>query len=337
MKLRLGEIAELISGSLHGDPDVVVTGLSRIDNAGSKDLTFLLEPRFQKAVNESGAAAVVTGVMADLKKPYIYVDKPRTAMTLLLSKFAPRGTPLKGIHKTAVVDQGARVTKSTAIGPYAVIGSGSRIGARTAIGAQVYVGEDCEIGNDVVIFPQVAILDRTVIRDRAVIWSGAVIGVDGFGFSTEAGEPTRIPQIGRVVIEEDVEIFANCTVARSTMGDTVIGKNSKLDCLVHVAHNCRVGTNNLLAAATAIAGSTKLGHAVAVGGQVGFGQHLTVGDRSIIMGRSGVTKDIPPHSVVSGFPAQDHKKDLAEQASIRKIPEILERLKRLESAGTDES
>ncbi len=327
MKLKLGEIAKLVSGTLHGDPNVVITGIAPIQAAGSGDITFLLEPKFVKDANTSNAAAVLSGVSGKLEKPFIYVGSPRTAMTLLLSKFAPSETVPKGIHKSAVVDESARLAKSASAGPYVVIEGKTKIGARTTIGAHTFIGADCEIGDDVVIHPRVTILSRTIIRDRVVIWSGTVIGVDGFGFSTESGEPARIPQIGRVVIESDVEIFANCTIARATMGDTVIGKNSKLDCVVHIAHNCRGGNNNLLAAATAIAGSVTLGESVAVGGQAGFAQHVVVGDRSIVMGRAGVTKDVPPHHVVSGFPAQEHKKELELQAAVRHLPEIMERLK----------
>lgn len=327
MKLKLGEIAKLVSGALHGDPNVVISGIASLQSAGDGDITFLLEPKFIKEANSSNAAAVLSGVSGKLEKPYIYVGSPRTAMTLLLSKFAPSETFPKGIHKTAVVDETTRVSKSTSVGPYVVIEGKTKIGARTTIGAHTYIGSDCEIGDDVVIYPRVTILPRTIIRDRVVIWSGTVIGVDGFGFSTESGEPARIPQIGRVVIESDVEIFANCTIARATMGDTVIGKNTKLDCMVHIAHNCRLGNNNLLAAATAIAGSVTFGESVAVGGQAGFAQHVKVGDRSIVMGRAGVTKDVPAHQVVSGFPAQEHKKELELQAAVRHLPDVMEKLK----------
>ncbi len=308
--MKLKKLSELVSGELAGKADTEVRGVAPIETAGAGDLVFVLEDKFLAPALSSQAAAVVAPLGSQLgKKPGLLVKNPRLAMARILPHFAPKPKLKPGIHKSAVVAEDAKIGQRVTIAPFAYIGSG------------------VEIGDDSVIYPSVTIYDNVKIGRRVVIHAGARIGVDGYGFVWDENKHKKIPQIGRVVIEDDVEIFANVTVARATLGATRIGAGTKVDCLTHIAHNCDIGRDCAITALVGFAGSVTFGDHVSVGGMAGFNGHIAVGENTVIMAKSGVTKDIPANSVVSGFPAIDHKKELEIQASLRKLPETLKKLK----------
>lgn len=309
--MKLKKLSEIVSGELAGKPDTEIRGVAPIETAGAGDLVFVLEDKFLAPALSSPAAAVVAPRGASLRdKPGLLVKNPRLAMAQILPHFAPKPKLKPGIHKTAVVSEDAVIGKRVTVAPFVCIGSG------------------VEIGDDSVIYPSVTIYDNVKIGRRAVIHSGARIGVDGYGFVWDEGRHKKIPQIGRVVIEDDVEIFANTCIARAALGATRIGAGTKIDCLTHIAHNCDIGEHCAITALVGFAGSVTFGNHVSVGGMAGFNGHITVGENTVVMAKSGVTKDIPANSVVSGFPAINHRDDLEIQASLRQLPETLKMLKK---------
>ena len=318
--MKLKALGKLVSGKLVGDQDVEIKGVAAIEDAASGDLTFILAPKFLAPALQSKATAFVAYADAKVQgRPAILVNNPRLAMAQLLPEFAPKIIVPKGIHKTAVVPKGCAIGEGVAIGPYVVLGEDVSIGRRTVIQPHTYIGTGSVVGDDCIIHSNVSIYDQTKIGNRVIIHSGTRIGVDGFGFVQQAGKHLKVPQIGYVLIEDDVELFCNITIARGTLGATVIGSGSKIDCLDHIAHNCKIGKDCAFAGVVALAGSVTLKDRVFVGGLVGFNNQVVVGENTIIMGESCVTKDIPPNSVVSGFPAQDHRQEMAFQAALRRL------------------
>jgi len=261
----------------------------------------------------------------------IRVRDAKRALAWLLRKLFKREHPFKeGVSELACVEEGVLLERGVRIAPFSYIGRGSKVGSNTVIYPFVFVGDEVEIGEDCVIYPMVSIREGVKIGNRVIIHSGAVIGSDGYGFIPSEEGAEKIPQVGIVVIEDDVEIGANVTIDRATIGETRIGKGTKIDNLVQVAHNVVVGKDVLIAALCGIAGSSRIGDRVMMGGQVGVKDHVSIGERSVIAGKSGVTKDIPPGSFVSGFPAIDHREDLRIGAFIRRLPELFERVSELE-------
>lgn len=297
----LKDLAELVQGQIIGDPSLKIAGVSSLEDAREGSLVFVLDPKHLPAALKSKASALIVPEKAEVKgKSAIAVKSPRLAMSKILKLSA---LPLEfepGVHPTAVVHPSVKLGKGVSIGPL------------------VYIGRNCVIGDSTTIYPQVTIYQNTSIGKRAVIHSGTRIGVDGFGFAPDGAKFEKIPQIGGVIIGDDVEIFGNVTVARGTLGDTVIKSGTKIDCLSHVAHNCELGENCAVVSLVGFAGSVKMGGHVQVGGQAGFSGHNIIGDNAVIMARAGVTKDIPANSMVSGFPAVDHKEDLKFQAALRR-------------------
>jgi UDP-3-O-[3-hydroxymyristoyl] glucosamine N-acyltransferase len=308
--VKLKKLSELVSGELVGKADTEIRGCAPIEAAGVGDLVFVLEDKFLAPALSSPASAVVAPSGARLGgKPGLLVKNPRLAMAQLLPQFAPKSKRRSGIHKTAVIAENARLGRRVTIYPF------------------VYVGSGVEIGDDSVLYPGVTIYDNVKVGQRVVIHAGARIGVDGFGFVWHQDKYEKVPQVGNVVIEDDVEIYANTCVARATLGTTRIGAGTKIDNLTHIAHNCDIGRNCAITALVGFAGSVNLRDHVSVGGMSGFNGHITVGENTVIMAKSGVTKDLPANSVVSGFPAINHREDLEVQASLRKLPETLKKLK----------
>jgi len=300
--MKLKDLAKAVAGTVVGNEDVNIKSVSPINEAKEGSLVFVLEEKLLGPALKSKASAILTANKFTVKdKAAILVENPRKAMADVLFIFMPKTKAIKGIHKTALLAKTAAVGAGTSIGAYAVI------------------GENVKIGKNCLIHPQVTIYDNTVIGNNVIIHSGTRIGVDGYGFVQEAGEHKKIPQIGNVVIEDDVELFANVCISRATLGSTVIGQGTKIDNLTHVAHNCKIGKHCAVVSLVGFAGSVTLKDHVTVAGQVGFSGHITIGENAIIMARAGVTKDVPPRSVVSGFPAQDHRKEMAYRASLRRL------------------
>ena len=236
------------------------------------------------------------------------------------------------IHPTAVIGAGTEVAPSASIGPYAVLGGGTRVGERARIGAQVVVGAECEVGADAVLHPHVTLYDGVVVGARSVVHSGARLGADGFGFVPEGGGLRKVPQVGGCVIGEDVEIGANTTIARGSIGDTTVGAGTKIDNLVQIGHNCRIGRSVVIVSQVGISGSTRVGDGAVLGGQAGIQGHIEIGAGARIGAQSGVTASVAAGATVSGYPARPHREALRVQAAVFGLPRLLQRLKHLEQA-----
>jgi UDP-3-O-[3-hydroxymyristoyl] glucosamine N-acyltransferase len=309
--VKLKKLAEIVGGEIVASAEVDIRGVAPIEAAGTGDLVFVLEEKFLAPALASPASAVVASAGARVKdKPALLVKNPRLAMAQILPCFAPKSKTKPAIHKTAH------------------IAASSKIGKRVTIYPFVYVGENCEIGDDSILHPSVTLYDGVKLGKRVIIHAGARVGVDGYGFVWEDDKYRKIPQIGKVVIEDDVEIYANTCIARGTLGTTRIGRGSKIDCLTHIAHNCVIGNHVAITALVGFAGSVTLKDRVQVGGMSGFSGHISVGENSVVMAKAGVTKDLPPNSTVSGFPAIDHHKELEIQATLRKLPELVKKFRK---------
>ncbi len=317
-----------------GDGDTVVTGVSGIREAKEGDITFVASERYASLIDETKAsAAVVSGDEEGrgCRIPVIKVKNPDLAFVKIVETFAPKPVKFeKGIHATAVIAGDAEVGEDVSIQPNCVVESGAKIGDGTVLCAGSYVGHYAWVGKSCLIYPAVCVRERCVIGDRVIIHSQTVIGSDGFGYSTIRGVHYKIPQVGIVEIEDDVEIGANVTVDRARFGRTLIKKGAKIDNMVQIAHNVTIGEHCVIAAQCGIAGSTVIGDNVQIGGQAGITGHITIGDNVKIAGKSGVTKDLPDGACVSGFPAQERAKELKDMAALRKLPELLGRMKKLE-------
>ncbi len=336
--LRASEISRVIGGTLEGK-DVEVKGVAPLDLAEEGDISFAWSGSLKEDISASRASVLVVpkGIKRlQTDKTLIRVRDPRRALTLFLKRFFKTEHSLPpGVHELAFVEGDVSLGDDVRVGPFTYIGKGASIGARTVIYPFVFIGKDVKIGEDCVIYSMVSIREGTEIGNRVVIHSGAVIGSDGYGFIPEEKGIEKIPQVGIVVIEDDVEIGANVTIDRATIGETRIGKGTKIDNLVQIAHNVTIGENVLIAALCGIAGSARIGNGVMMGGQAGVSDHVDVGDRSVVAGRSGITKSIPPGSFVSGFPAINHREELKIEALIRRLPELFERVKELERRRMD--
>lgn len=327
----LAELAELTGAELQGDPLWQIEQVSVPQSAGVHDLVFLLDPRWLPAIADSAAQAVLLAPQhwgPELaSKHALLVSDVRPALAGLLRFFHAPLAAQPGIHPTAVIGAHCQIDPSATIGPGCVLEQGVKVGAGVVLKAQVCVGAFAQISADTLIYPQVTLYDQVQIGERVIIHSGSVIGADGYGFYLQDGLHHKIPQVGGVLIEDDVEIGANVTVDRGTVGQTRIGAGSKIDNQVQVGHNVQIGKHCLLVAQVGISGSTVLGDYVTLAGQTGVAGHLQIGDRVVAAGKSGITHDIPAGEKVSGFPAQPHLRELKQQALLRRLPELFKRLR----------
>lgn len=332
MRLTLKEIVERIGGELVGDPDVIITGISGIKEAKEGDITFLANSKYQPLMKITKASAVITSKdVVNKKKTLIRTDNPSLAFSKVIELVAPNGVghPI-GINSTAVISKSAQLGNNVTVGPHAVIEDEVRIGDNTIIYGGCYIGHYAEIGNDCIVYPNVTIRERIQIKNRVIIHSGAVIGSDGFGFATVRGVQKKIPQIGTVLIENDVEIGANVTIDRARFDKTIIGKGTKIDNLVQIAHNVVVGPNCIIVAQAGISGSTTLGEGVILAGQAGIVGHITLGNGAIVAAQAGVTKSVPPNTKVSGYPAKPHAVAKRVNACVQNLPQVYRKIKELE-------
>jgi UDP-3-O-[3-hydroxymyristoyl] glucosamine N-acyltransferase len=263
-------------------------------------------------------------------RPALRTSNPYLALARALAAFHPADRLVPGIHATVVVAADARVDAGASIGPFCVISSGAEIEAGTLLDAQVFVGANVRIGRDCRVFPQVTLREETRLGDRVTVHAGAVIGADGFGYAREGARYVKIPQVGRVILEDDVEIGANVTIDRGALGPTTIGRGTKIDNLVQIAHNVTIGEHSLVVAQVGIAGSTKLGNYVTLGGQVGLSGHLKIGNRVSVAAQSGVMHDIPDGEKWFGYPAQPDRKTKRQILAIQQLPQLLRRVTELE-------
>ncbi len=332
MMLTLAQIADMLQGDLQGDANCTIEGVAGFEAAGPSDITFAASAKFLKQWDRCRAAAVLVPREAPKQLPgnLLRVDNPQLAFNRLVRVFHPRQPPWSGIHPRAFVAPDAVIGDGTAIGPFAVIGAGTTIGKRCILHAHVVIGARVTIGDDTEIFPNVSILDETRIGNRVVIQSGTVIGSDGFGYVREGDVYHKIPHIGYVQIDDDVEIGACNTIDRATFGRTWIQKGVRTDNLVHVAHNVIVGENTLLVAQVGISGSTTIGRNAILAGQAGVSGHLTIGDRAIVGPQAGIAQSVEPGAIVSGSPEMPHSQWLRVQRTLPKLPELAKRITQLE-------
>ena len=346
----VAEIAEMVDGRSNGKKNVEITGASGIREAGEGDLTFVAHPRYMPLVKQTKAAAIMVGKDLDIDESetsaaFIRVDDPEAAFAQVIAQFTGEEMTFEpGIHPAAVIGENVDLGKDVVIQACAVICDGAAVGDNTVIYPGVYVGHYTRIGRRCLIYPGVKIRERITIGSDVIIHSGTVIGSDGFGFSTVKGVHHKIPQLGTVEIEDDVEIGANVTIDRARFDKTHIGKGTKIDNLVQIAHNVWIGEHCLIVAQCGVAGSTRVGNNVVIAAQAGIDGHIEVGDNVIIVGKAGVTKNVPSGTVVSGFPAQVRDKHRREQIHLRRLPEycvrikeLEERLSQLEKAATNHS
>lgn len=329
----VAEIAEAVQGSVHGDPSTVICGIASIEEAKSGDIIFAENHRFLENARASMATAILApqnAITSGDSKVWIGVENPRLAFVRLLDLFAPEQLAPRGVHATAVLGEGVTYGENISIGAQAVLGNNVRLGNDVTIHPLCYVGDDVEIGDGSVLYPNVTVLRGTHLGSRVVLHSGAVLGADGFGFLMVGGRHEKVPQIGTVIVEDDVEIGANSTIDRAKTGATRIGEGTKIDNLVHIAHNCQIGKHCLIVAQVGIAGSTTVGDYSVFAGQSGAADHAKIGARSVIAGRGGVIGEIPEGSFVSGFPARPHKEVLRAQAAQNKLPDLLKKMRALE-------
>jgi len=297
MKKTLSELADLVEGEVVGDGQLLIQGVAKTEEAREGEITLATSERFLRQALQSQASAVIVSLeVKDCLKPVIRVENTRLAFARILGLFAPQREYLRGIHPTVVLGNGSKIGCNVSIGPYVVIEDDVKLGDDVCLSAFVYLGRGVEIGNDTKVLSRVVIMDDTAIGRRVIIHPGTVIGSDGFGFARKKDDSYyKIPQLGRVVIEDDVEIGANVAIDRATLGETRIGRGSKIDNLVHIAHNVSLGENVAIVALVGISGSSTIGKGVIMAGQAGVTDHVSVGDNSVVAAKSGVTKNIPPN------------------------------------------
>ncbi len=331
--MKLKEICERLNGDLSGDGDIEITGVSGINEALPTHITFVANPKYLAAIATTQAGAIIIGQGVNGNgKPTIRVENPYWAFVKVLEMFSwdKNDSALPGVDETAIIGKNVKLGERVSIQAFTYIADNVEIGDDTVIQPFVYIGEGAKIGVNGLVYPHVSIREAVTIGDRAIIHCGAVIGSDGFGFAPVSNQHHKIPQIGTVVIEDDVEIGANTTIDRATLSETLIKRGTKLDNLVQIAHNVVIGEDCCLAAQAGIAGSTILGDRVNIAGHGGAAGHLTLGEDSVVYAKSAVTKDMPPGSHLLGFPARPHKQALRIHAATRKLPELLPEFAKLQ-------
>lgn len=332
--LKLGELAERIGGEVVGRASAAsaeVGGISTLSAAEGQDLTFLSGKAYlDEAAKSQAAALLIPEEIEPLEKPCLRVPHLWKAVLACLDIWYPEEPAPRGIHPSAVVDPSAEIGENVAIGPLCVIEAQARIGSNTEIGAQCFVGRASVIGADVLVHPSVRVLESTEVGDRVILHSGVVLGADGFGYEVMDGRGVKIPQVGRVVIESDVEIGANSCVDRAFLTETRIGAGTKIDNLVQVAHNCRIGRSCGIASQVGIAGSSDIGDGCIFWGQVGVKDHIKIGNGVTLMGQSAPKDDVPDGASLVGSPAYPLSEAGRIMTAQRQLPDILKRLRRLE-------
>jgi UDP-3-O-[3-hydroxymyristoyl] glucosamine N-acyltransferase len=335
--LTLNELAERLGCRLEGDGATEIARVSGIEDAGPGDLTFFVNPRYTPALHVTRASAVILGEDAPAAPcAMLRTRQPYLAFAHALAFFAPDERPRPGLHAQAWVDPAATCDADASIGPFVSVGPRARIGARSILHPHCTVGAGVAIGEDCVLHSHVAVRERVTVGNRVIVQDGAVIGADGYGFAQRAdGTHQKIPQIGTVVIEDDVEIGANCAIDRPPVGETRIMAGTKIDNLVQIAHGVTVGHDVLIAAQVGIAGSTTLEDRVVLAGQVGVAGHVTIGRGARVTAQTGVSNSVPPGAFVSGYPAIDNREWLKSSAIFRRLPELRRAVNELERRLAD--
>ncbi len=326
----LGELARLVEGELTGDPATPIRGLASLEQAGPGDLSFVTGPKHQAAAEQSAASAFLAPPDLELPgKAIVRVGHPIAAVARLLRVFHPEPAPTPGVHPTAVVAESAEVAADATIMAYVVVAAGSVVGAGAVLHPHVVVGPRCRVGEGSVLHAHVVLHGDVEVGRRVVIHAGSVLGADGFGYLFDGARHQKIPQVGRVVVEDDVEIGANVAIDRAMLGETVIGRGTKIDNLVQIGHNTVVGADTIIVAQTGISGSCRVGSRVVLAGQVGVADHVTIGDGAQIGAQSGVHRDVPPGATMLGAPAIPVAEARRSMAAFPRLPEVLRAVRRL--------
>jgi UDP-3-O-[3-hydroxymyristoyl] glucosamine N-acyltransferase len=330
---RLRELAERIGGTVHGDPERRITGIATLDRAGPDELSFFTNPRYRRQAEETTAGALLVGPGSRLGgRDLLEAPQPYLALAELLELFHPAPRRRPEISELAHVDPGAEIGREVHIGPFAVIEAGVSLEDRVTVGAGSVIGAGCTVGPATELRPRVVLYPGTRVGARCLIHAGVVLGGDGFGFApTTGGGQRKVPQLGHVVLEDDVEIGPNSTVDRGALGETRVGAGTKIDNLVMVAHGVRLGPGCLLAAQAGIAGSTRVGARVTFAGQSGAAGHLEIAEGSVIGGKTAVFGDVPEAAFVAGIPAIDHRVWKRSQALVQKLPQLRSEIRELKT------
>ena len=329
--MTTSQIAEALGGRVDGDPRLELTGFAPAHTARAGDLTFAENPAYFAAAEASAAAAILVGLdLPASQKTLIRVAQPRLAFARVLPIFFPEPALPAGIHRSAVIAPSAAIDPSAHVGPHCVVGERVRIGARSVLLGGNHVGDDCQLGDDVRLFPNAVLYPRTQVGHRVRIHAGAVIGSDGYGYVFDQGVHRKIPQVGSVILNDDVEIGANTTIDRGALGATVVGRGTKIDNLVQIAHNVVTGEHCLIISQVGIAGSTRLGNYVTLAGQVGIAGHLKIGSRVTVGAQSGVMNHIPDGEKWLWTPAQPDRQAKRQMLALQQLPDLLRRVAQLE-------
>lgn len=333
MKKTLKELADLVGGEVIGDGGLEISGVGSLSGAGQDQITFIANPKYLPELKTTCAPAAIVG--KGVKGPpglsLVQVQDPHLAFTKVMEVFSVSGRLPEGVHPTASLGRDVKLGRAISIGAYVVIQDEVSIGDGTAIYPGVCIGPYTRIGSEARIYPMVTIGDEVTIGNRVIIHSGTVIGGEGFGFIQVEGRHRRIPQLGKVIIEDDVEIGALVNIDRATLDETIIRRGTKIDSFCEIAHNVTIGQDCLIVAQTAIGGSTQIGNRVTLAAQVGVTDHVKIGDDSVVGAKSGVTKDIPPNIYVSGYPAQEHTREQKAKAGLRRLPQLYKQVRDLEA------
>ncbi|MGD8719201.1 MAG: UDP-3-O-(3-hydroxymyristoyl)glucosamine N-acyltransferase [Candidatus Zixiibacteriota bacterium] len=325
------ELAAAVGGEVVGDGSAVITGVNGIEDAGPGEAAFIANPKYRSALRDTRASVVIVSPDVEAANvTLIRVPHPYPAFARVITMFAPAPEVPTGVSELAHIHEDAQIGEGAGVGPFAVVREGAKVGARTTIGSGTYVGSGAVVGEDCLLYPGVTLREYVRVGDRCIIHSGTVVGSDGFGFATEGTVHHKIPQIGTVVVEDDVEIGANCAIDRATMGETRIGRGSKLDNLIQVAHNVKIGAGTLIAAQTGISGSTTIGDYCVFGGQVGVVGHIRIEDHAIIAAQSGVTKSVKSGVTLFGRPARPIIEVKKREGRVALLGKYFGRVKELE-------
>ena len=327
----LGVLAEMVGGQVRGNADLLISGVAPLDQAGAGELSFLANPKYRKQLEATRAAAVIVHPSLDgvIARPLLLCANPYLAFARLLAYFHPSPEHPPGVQAGAMVDATAIIAPDATVSAGCVVGAGVRIGKGTVLHPNVTIYPQAEIGHDCLVHAGVVIRERCVLGDRVILQPNVVIGSDGFGFAPDGQRYEKILQVGRVIVEDDVEIGAGSCIDRGTLGDTRIGRGTKLDNLVQIGHNVQVGEDCLLVAQTGIAGSTQVGRHCTFGGQAAVAGHLTIGDNVTIAARGGASNDVAPDQVMAGVPLVPHREWLKSAMTMTHLPEMRRELRQL--------
>ncbi len=332
--LTLAQVAERTGGRVEGDRERRVVDVAPVAEAGPGELGLLAERRYLRraAAGDAGALLVSEDLSGEVERPAdrVVVNDPHRALVTLLGHFHPAPDPEPGVHPTAVLGAGVRLGREVTVGPYAVVDEGARVEDRARVGAHCVIGRGSVVGEDSVLHPHVVLYAGSTVGRRVTLHSGVRVGVDGFGYVLVDGEHRKVPQVGGCVIGDDVEVGANTCLDRGSVGRSEVGSGTKIDNLVHLGHNVRIGERSVVVAQVGVSGSTRIGNGVALGGQAGVGGHAEIGDGARIGGQAGVLGDVPAGETWSGYPARPHGEAMRAAALGHRLPELFRRLRALE-------